>query len=136
MQNLDLLHQVPPDYRPQLQELKWIKSKYGKALTIIRLGQKNFMDLEIQKSELTRQQKEYKTLLKFLKDDLLQQLSLAADYILSNNSLVRIWRSQRKQLQTLKVEVSEARRTSSEIDNAREIYRSSPVSLSVVSYSR
>ena len=55
MQNLDLLHQVPPDYRPQLQELKWIKSKYGKALTIIRLGQKNFMDLEIQKSELTRQ---------------------------------------------------------------------------------
>ena len=136
MQNLDLLHQVPPDYRPQLQELKWIKSKYGKALTIIRLGQGNFMDLEIQKSELSRQQKEYKILLKFLEDDLLQQLSLAADYILSNNSLVRIWRSQRKQLQTLKVEVSEARRTSSEIDNAREIYRSSPVSLSVVSYSR
>ena len=136
MQNLDLLHQVPPDYRPQLQELKWIKSKYGKALTIIRLGQGNFMDLEIQKSELTRQQKEYKILLKFVEDDLLQQLSLAADYILSNNSLVRIWRSQRKQLQTLKVEVSEARRTSSEIDNAREIYRSSPVSLSVVSYSR
>ena len=94
------------------------------------------MDLEIQKSELSRQQKEYKILLKFLEDDLLQQLSLAADYILSNNSLVRIWRSQRKQLQTLKVEVSEARRTSSEIDNAREIYRSSPVSLSVVSYSR
>ena len=94
------------------------------------------MDLEIQKSELTRQQKEYKILLKFLEDDLLQQLSLAANYILSNNSLVRIWRSQRKQLQTLKVEVSEARRTSSEIDNAREIYRSSPVSLSVVSYSR
>ena len=94
------------------------------------------MDLEIQKSELTRQQKEYKILLKFLEDDLLQQLSLAADYILSNNSLVRIWRSQRKQLQTLKVEVSEARRTSSEIDNAREIYRSSPVSLSIVSYSR
>ena len=136
MQNLDLLHQVPPDYRPQLQELKWIKSKYGKALTIIRLGQGNFMDLEIQKSELSRQQKEYKILLKFLEDDLLQQLSLAADYILSNNSLVRIWRSQRKQLQTLKVEVSEARRTSSEIDNAREIYRSSPVSLNVVSYSR
>ena len=136
MQNLDLLYQVPPDYRPQLQELKWIKSKYGKALTIIRLGQGNFMDLEIQKSELTRQQKEYKILLKFLEDDLLQQLSLAADYILSNNSLVRIWRSQRKQLQTLKVEVSEARRTSSEIDNAREIYRSSPVCLSVVSYSR
>ena len=136
MQNLDLLHQVPPDYRPQLQELKCIKSKYGKALTIIRLGQGNFMDLEIQKSELSRQQKEYKTLLKFLEDDLLQQLSLAADYILSNNSLVRIWRSQRKQLQTLKVEVSEARRTSSEIDNAREIYRSSPVSLSIVSYSR
>ena len=94
------------------------------------------MDLEIQKSELSRQQKEYKILLKFLEDDLLQQLSLAADYILSNNSLVRIWRSQRKQLQTLKVEVSEARRTSSEIDNAREIYRSSPVSLSIVSYSR
>ena len=136
MQNLDLLHQVPPDYRPQLQELKCIKSKYGKALTTIRLGQGNFMDLEIQKSELTRQQKEYKILLKFLEDDLLQQLSLAADYILSNNSLVRIWRSQRKQLQTLKVEVSEARRTSSEVNNAREVYRSSPVSLSVESYSR
>jgi dynein heavy chain len=30
---------------PQLQGIKWIKNKYGKSLNIIRLGQKNFMDI-------------------------------------------------------------------------------------------
>ena len=30
---------------PQLQGLKWIKNKYGRDLTIIRLGQKNFMEV-------------------------------------------------------------------------------------------
>ena len=30
---------------PQLQGIKWIKNRYGKDLHIIRLGQKNFMDI-------------------------------------------------------------------------------------------
>ena len=30
---------------PQLQGLKWIKNKYGKSFNIIRLDQKNFMDI-------------------------------------------------------------------------------------------
>jgi dynein heavy chain len=29
---------------PQLQGIKWIKNKYGKSLSTIRLGQKNFLE--------------------------------------------------------------------------------------------
>ena len=29
---------------PQLQGLKWIKSQYGDALVVIRIGQKSYLD--------------------------------------------------------------------------------------------
>ncbi len=45
-------------------------------------------DLEEQKAELTRQQNEYKILLKTLEDDLLMRLSSAGDNILSDSALV------------------------------------------------
>ena len=45
-------------------------------------------DLEEQKAELTRQQNEYKILLKSLEDDLLMRLSSAGDNILSDSALV------------------------------------------------
>jgi len=47
-----------------------------------------FADLEEQKAELTRQQNEYKILLKSLEDDLLMRLSSAGDNILSDSALV------------------------------------------------
>ena len=46
------------------------------------------LDLEEQKAELTRQQNEYKILLKSLEDDLLMRLSSAGDNILSDSALV------------------------------------------------
>ena len=218
---------------PQLQGLKWIRNKYGKALTIIRLGQKNFMDtverciiegspliienlteeldpvldpllgrmlikkgqslilgdkeieynptfqlylhtkmanphykpelqaqttlinftvtrtgledqllaevvkadrpdLEVQKSELTRQQNEYKILLKSLEDDLLLRLSSAGDDILSDTSLVENLETTKKTAADIESRVTEAKKTSSEIDKAREIYRSSAARASVL----
>ena len=218
---------------PQLQGLKWIKNKYGKSLTIIRLGQKNFMDivekcvkegtpliienlseeidpvldpllgrmlikkgaaikigdkeveynptfqlylhtklanphykpelqaqttlinftvtrtgledqllaevvkadrpdLEVQKSDLTRQQNEYKILLKSLEDDLLMRLSSAGDDILGDTSLVENLEITKKTAADIESRVSEAKKTSSEIDAAREIYRSSAARASVL----
>ena len=218
---------------PQLQGLKWIKNKYGKSLTIIRLGQKNFMDivekcvkegapliienlseeidpvldpllgrmlikkgaaikigdkeveynpsfqlylhtklanphykpelqaqttlinftvtrtgledqllaevvkadrpdLEVQKSDLTRQQNEYKILLKSLEDDLLMRLSSAGDDILSDTSLVENLEITKKTAADIESRVSDAKKTSTEIDLAREIYRSSAARASVL----
>ena len=45
-------------------------------------------DLELQKSELTKQQNEYKILLKTLEDDLLLRLSTAGDNIINDTALV------------------------------------------------
>ena len=218
---------------PQLQGLKWIKNKYGKSLTIIRLGQKNFMDivevsvregapliienlseeidpvldpllgrmlikkgaaikigdkeveynpnfqlylhtklanphykpelqaqttlinftvtrtgledqllaevvkadrpdLEDQKAALTRQQNEYKILLKSLEDDLLGRLSSAGDDILSDSALVENLENTKKTAAEIETKVAEAKKTSYEIDKARELYRPAAARASVL----
>lgn len=58
------------------------------AQKILFISYGTFSDLEEQKAELTRQQNEYKILLKSLEDDLLMRLSSAGDNILSDSALV------------------------------------------------
>merc|ERR1712106_262803 len=87
---------------------------------------------EIQKSELTRQQNEYKILLKSLEDDLLMRLSSAGDDILSDTSLVENLENTKKTAAEIEVKVASAKKTSTEIDKAREIYRSSAARASVL----
>jgi dynein heavy chain len=218
---------------PQLQGIKWIKNRFGKSLTVIRLGQKNFLetveecvssgsvllienlgedtdavidpllgrqlikkgkaiklgdkeveynpkfqlflhtklanphykpelqaqttlinftvtrtgledqllaevvkadrpDLEEQKAELTRQQNEYKILLKSLEDDLLMRLSSAGDDILSDSALVENLESTKATATEIETKVAEAKKTSFEIDKARELYRPAAARASVL----
>ena len=80
-------------------------------------------DLEEQKAELTRQQNEYKILLKSLEDDLLMRLSSAGDNILSDSALVENLEHTKKTAAEIEIKVAEAKKTSFEIDKAREFYR-------------
>ena len=84
------------------------------------------------KAELTRQQNEYKILLKTLEDDLLMRLSSAGDNILSDSALVENLEHTKKTAADIEVKVSEAKRTSFEIDKAREFYRPAAARASVL----
>ena len=126
-----------PHYKPELQAQTTLIN-----FTVTRTGLEDQLlaevvkadrpDLEVQKSDLTRQQNEYKILLKSLEDDLLMRLSSAGDDILSDNSLVENLETTKKTAADIEVRVSDARKTSTEIDMAREIYRSSAARASVL----
>ena len=68
-------------------------------------------DLEEQKAELTRQQNEYKILLKSLEDDLLMRLSSAGDNILSDSALVENLEHTKKTAADIEIKVTEAKKT-------------------------
>merc|ERR1719187_2024245 len=117
-----------PHYKPELQaQLTLIN------FTVTRTGLEDQLlaevvkadrpDLEEQKAELTRQQNEYKILLKSLEDDLLSRLSSAGDDILSDSALVENLEHTKKTAGEIEVKVTEAKKTSVEIDLAREFYR-------------
>ena len=72
---------------------------------------------------MTRQQNEFKILLKSLEDDLLQRLSSAGDNILSDSALVENLEHTKKTASEIEIKVAEAKKTSFEIDKAREFYR-------------
>ena len=89
-------------------------------------------DLEDQRAELTTQQNEYKILLKSLEDDLLQRLSSAGDDILGDSALVENLEHTKKTETEIEAKVIEARKTSAEIDIAREFYRAAAARASVL----
>ena len=82
-----------PHYKPELQAQTTLIN-----FTVTRQGLEDQLlaevvkadrpDLEEQKAELTRQQNEYKIVLKGLEDELLMRLSSAGDNILSDSALV------------------------------------------------
>ena len=80
-------------------------------------------DLEEQKAALTRQQNEFKILLKSLEDDLLMRLSSAGEDILSDSSLVENLENTKATAAEIEGKVKLARVTSEQIDTAREFYR-------------
>ena len=89
-------------------------------------------DLEEQKAELTRQQNEYKITLKGLEDDLLMRLASAGDDILSDTALVENLETTKKTAAEIEIKVCEAKKTSFEIDKAREFYREAAARASVL----
>ncbi|XP_022915026.2 dynein beta chain, ciliary isoform X1 [Onthophagus taurus] len=80
-------------------------------------------DLEELKAELTRQQNDFKIMLKSLEDDLLSRLSSAGENILGDTSLVENLETTKKTAAEIEKKVSEAKITSTQIDQAREHYR-------------
>eukprot|EP00095_Tigriopus_kingsejongensis_P007513 maker-scaffold103_size370364-snap-gene-1.20 protein:Tk07513 transcript:maker-scaffold103_size370364-snap-gene-1.20-mRNA-1 annotation:"dynein beta ciliary-like" len=126
-----------PHYKPELQAQTTLIN-----FTVTRQGLEDQLlaevvkadrpDLEEQKADLTRQQNEYKILLKSLEDDLLMRLSSAGDNILSDSALVENLEHTKKTAADIEVKVSEAKRTSFEIDKAREFYRPAAARASVL----
>ena len=88
--------------------------------------------MEEQKAALTRQQNEYKILLKSLEDDLLSRLSNAGDDILSDTTLVINLEKTKATATDIEAKVKQAKITSAEIDVAREFYRPAAARASVL----
>ncbi|XP_035709844.1 dynein beta chain, ciliary [Folsomia candida] len=80
-------------------------------------------DLEAQKSDLTKQQNEFKILLKQLEDDLLTRLQSAKGNFLDDTALVENLETTKRTAQEVEVKAKEAVITSRKIDAARELYR-------------
>lgn len=81
-------------------------------------------DLERLKSELTMQQNHFKITLKSLEDDLLVRLASAGNNVLGDPKLVYNLEETKKTAAEIEEKSTETRITTSEIDRAREIYRS------------
>lgn len=81
-------------------------------------------DLEKQKADLTMQQNSFKISLKHLEDDLLRRLANAGDNVLEDPTLVFNLEKTKKTAADIECKVIEAKITSSQIDIARENYRS------------
>lgn len=80
-------------------------------------------DLEELKAELTKQQNDFKIMLKRLEDDLLSRLSSAGGNILGDTALVENLETTKRTAAEIEEKVAEAKITSQEIDVAREYYR-------------
>ncbi len=126
-----------PHYKPELQAQTTLIN-----FTVTRQGLEDQLlaevvkadrpDLEEQKADLTRQQNEYKILLKSLEDDLLMRLSSAGDNILSDSALVENLEHTKQTAAEIEIKVAEAKKTSFEIDKAREFYRPAAARASVL----
>ena len=72
---------------------------------------------------MTKQQNDFKIMLKKLEDDLLSRLSSAGENILGDTALVENLETTKSTASEIELKVSEAKITSKEIDKAREYYR-------------
>ncbi|XP_023310922.1 dynein beta chain, ciliary-like, partial [Anoplophora glabripennis] len=80
-------------------------------------------DLEELKADLTKQQNDFKIILKSLEDDLLSRLSSAGGNLLGDTTLVENLETTKRTAAEIQVKVAEAKITSVQIDEAREYYR-------------
>lgn len=80
-------------------------------------------DLELLKSELTKQNNNFKITLKHCEDNLLSRLSSASGNILGDVSLVENLETTKKTAAEIVIKVEEAKVTTKQIDQAREEYR-------------
>ncbi|XP_055876061.1 dynein beta chain, ciliary-like isoform X4 [Biomphalaria glabrata] len=120
-----------PHYKPEMQAQTTIIN-----FTVTRDGledqllgavvSKERPDLEKLKSDLTRQQNEFKIILKGLEDNLLARLSTAEGNFLGDYALVENLETTKRTAADIEAKSAEAKITEVEINTAREIYR--PVS--------
>ena len=117
-----------PHYKPELQAqttlINFTVTKSGlEDQLLAEVVKADRPDLEEQKAGLTRQQNEFKILLKSLEDDLLSRLSSAGDDILEDSALVENLEHTKATASEIEAKVKLAKVTSLEIDIAREFYR-------------
>ncbi|XP_021937393.1 dynein beta chain, ciliary isoform X2 [Zootermopsis nevadensis] len=117
-----------PHYKPEMQAQSTLIN-----FTVTRDGLEDQLlaevvkaerpDLEELKAELTKQQNDFKIMLKTLEDDLLSRLSSAGGNILGDTALVENLETTKRTAAEIEQKVAEAKITSAKIDQARELYR-------------
>ncbi|XP_066292954.1 dynein beta chain, ciliary-like [Branchiostoma lanceolatum] len=117
-----------PHYKPEMQAQSTLIN-----FTVTRDGLEDQLlaevvrcerpDLETLKSELTRQQNEFKIVLKGLEDNLLSRLSSAEGNFLGDTALVENLETTKRTAAEIEVKVTEAKVTEIKINEAREWYR-------------
>ncbi|KAG8226803.1 hypothetical protein J437_LFUL002849 [Ladona fulva] len=89
-------------------------------------------DLEAHKTELTKQQNNFKIMLKKLEDDLLHRLSSAGEDVLGDTALVENLEETKKTAREVEEQVIKARATGETIDHTRELYRPAATRASIL----
>ncbi|XP_018327462.1 dynein beta chain, ciliary [Agrilus planipennis] len=117
-----------PHYKPEMQAqttlINFTVTKDGlEDQLLAEVVKAERPDLEDLKAELTKQQNDFKIILKTLEDDLLSRLSLAGENILEDASLVENLETTKRTAAEIEKKVQEAKKTSIQIDQARENYR-------------
>lgn len=117
-----------PHYKPEMQAqttlINFTVTRDGlEDQLLAAVVSKERPDLEKLKSDLTRQQNEFKIKLKELEDSLLARLSAAEGNFLGDYALVENLETTKRTAAEIEVKVTEAKKTEQEINTAREIYR-------------
>lgn len=118
-----------PQYKPEIQAqttlIQFSVTREGLEQQLLaEVVKAERPDLEHSKQQLTLQQNHFKITLKSLEDELLARLnSVAGDNVLEDPSLVVNLEETKKTAADIEEKVCETRKTTSEIDAAREIYR-------------
>lgn len=117
-----------PHYKPEMQAqttlINFTVTRHGlEDQLLAEVVKAERPDLEDLKAELTKQQNDFKIMLKKLEDDLLSRLSSAGENILGDTALVENLETTKSTASEITEKVAEAKITSIKIDKARELYR-------------
>ena len=117
-----------PHYKPEIQAqcalINFLVTRDGLEDQLLAdVVSKERPDLEKIKADLTRQQNEFKIILRDLEDQLLARLSAAEGDFLSDTSLVENLEKTKTTALEVEQKVAEAKNTEKEINEARESYR-------------
>lgn len=117
-----------PHYKPEMQAqttlINFTVTRDGlEDQLLAAVVSKERPDLEKLKSDLTRQQNQFKITLKELEDNLLARLSAAQGNFLGDYALVENLETTKRTAAEIELKSAEAKKTEVEINNAREHYR-------------
>ncbi|CAG5123335.1 unnamed protein product, partial [Candidula unifasciata] len=126
-----------PHYKPEMQAqttlINFTVTRDGLEDQLLgAVVSKERPDLEKLKSDLTRQQNEFKITLKGFSDNLLARLSAAEGNFLGDYALVENLETTKRTAAEIEVKAAEAKVTEVEINNARENYRTAAARASLL----
>ena len=117
-----------PHYKPELQAqctlINFTVTRDGlEDQLLAEVVAKERPDLEATKSQLTKQQNDFKITLKGLEDNLLSRLSAAEGNFLGDTELVENLENTKATANEIEIQVAQAKETEIAINEAREFYR-------------
>ncbi|KAG8222095.1 hypothetical protein J437_LFUL000858, partial [Ladona fulva] len=119
----EIIKAIQPYLKDSEFEPEFVRSKSAAAAAMFFLEVALYQKYLEAKADLTKQQNDFKILLKSLEDDLLSRLSSAGGNLLGDTALVENLETTKGTAAEVERKVSEAKLTSSRIDEAREFYR-------------